>query len=190
MRLLFLNPHVAVLAKPPGVPFHTDAKVAGGAPGAVALARALPELAGGPLHPVHRLDAATSGAMVFARSDAVARELLRAFAERRVVKYYVALSARRPSRKMGTIAGDMVKSRRGSWALARTRANAAVTRFASAGAGVAGRPGLRAFVLKPETGRTHQVRRAARDRPSVFDRSENEKRSLNQPSAPASSASR
>jgi tRNA pseudouridine32 synthase/23S rRNA pseudouridine746 synthase len=182
MRLLFLNPHVAVLAKPPGVPFHTDAKLAPpGAPpplGAVALARALPELAGGPLHPVHRLDAATSGAMVFARSDAVARELLKAFSERRVVKYYVALSARRPSRKMGTVAGDMVRARRGSWALARTRANAAVTRFASAGAGVAGRPGLRAFVLKPETGRTHQVRRAAHDRPKNRVRSENEKRSL------------
>jgi tRNA pseudouridine32 synthase/23S rRNA pseudouridine746 synthase len=41
--------------------------------------------------------------------------------------------------------------------LARSTQNPAVTRFASAA--VPGRrPGLRAYLLKPETGRTHQLR--------------------------------
>lgn len=40
--------------------------------------------------------------------------------------------------------------------LARTTDDPAVTRFTSAA--VPGRPGVRAFLLKPETGRTHQLR--------------------------------
>ena len=34
-------------------------------------------------------------------------------------KYYVALSARRPSKKMGTVRGVMARSRRGTWKLTR-----------------------------------------------------------------------
>lgn len=144
-----------------------------------------------------------------------------AFRRKQVAKYYVALSDRKPSKKMGSVVGDMQKGRRGSWMLARTRRNPAVTRFTSAAvvgameeeAGSAGaadpqqhegglqqahmeqeveqeqegvevgqqdgeraqrgeqqqeqqqqaqqqqrRPALRAFLLKPETGRTHQLR--------------------------------
>jgi hypothetical protein len=36
-----------------------------------------------------------------------------------VHKYYVALSARRPSKKMGTVRGVMARSRRGTWKLTR-----------------------------------------------------------------------
>lgn len=49
------------------------------------------------------------------------------------------------------------RGRRGSWMLARTSSDPAITRFAST-AVPGGRPGLRAFLLKPETGRTHQLR--------------------------------
>ncbi|MBA4380961.1 MAG: RNA pseudouridine synthase [Sideroxydans sp.] len=42
---------------------------------------------------VHRLDMATSGLMVFARSEAMQRELSRMFREREVTKRYVALVA-------------------------------------------------------------------------------------------------
>jgi tRNA pseudouridine32 synthase/23S rRNA pseudouridine746 synthase len=45
--------------------------------------------------------------------------------------------------------------------LARTSADPAITRFVSAA--VPGRrPGLRAFLLRPETGRTHQLRVAVK----------------------------
>ena len=43
-----------------------------------------------------------------------------AFAGRRVKKAYVALTADKPSKKQGVVAGDMIKSRRGSWRCSRT----------------------------------------------------------------------
>jgi len=59
--------------------------------------------------------------------------------------------------KQGTVAGDMTRGRRGSWLLQRSTNNPALTRFTSTSlAGEA--PGTRAFLLKPETGRTHQLR--------------------------------
>eukprot|EP00887_Chlorella_sp_A99_P007827 scaffold20.g7827.t1 len=62
---------------------------------------------------------------------------------------------------MGTVRGDMQRGRRGGWMLTRSTVDPAVTRFTSCG--IPGRrPGLRALVLKPETGRTHQLRVAAK----------------------------
>lgn len=50
------------------------------------------------------------------------------------------------------------RGRRGSWMLSRSTQDPAITRFTSAAvAGCDGRP-LRAFLLKPVTGRTHQLR--------------------------------
>jgi tRNA pseudouridine65 synthase len=47
--------------------------------------------AGRVLHPVHRLDRATSGVLLFAKSSDAAREIQRAFQEGRVQKRYLAL---------------------------------------------------------------------------------------------------
>jgi tRNA pseudouridine32 synthase/23S rRNA pseudouridine746 synthase len=48
----------------------------------------------------------------------------------------------------------MLKGRRGSWKLAKTADDPAVTRFFSA----ALREGERAFLVRPFTGKTHQIR--------------------------------
>lgn len=113
-----------------------------------------------PLHappPRRRLDTISSGALALATSREAAGELVAAFRRRAVAKFYVAISDRKPAKKMGSVVGDMAKGRRGSWLLQRSAANPCVTRFTSA-AVPGGRPGLRAFLLKPETGRTHQLR--------------------------------
>jgi len=91
---------------------------------------------------------------------AAAGELLR---QRQAQKYYVALSSRKPSKKMGRVIGDMERSRRGSWKLLRSTNNPATTCFiskalVSAASGAPTTPPLRAFLLKPLTGRTHQIR--------------------------------
>lgn len=122
----------------------------------------------GPLHGVHRLDRGTSGLLMVAKSAAAARELSMLLRERRLHKYYVALTSRRPSQKQGRVRGDMARSRRGQWKLLRSTDNPAVTAFMSTslslagdgecGSPAAGRAGLRAFLLKPSTGRTHQLR--------------------------------
>ena len=200
-----LPPGCVILHKPPGVPFHaTDRQQ-----GLLQLVRSQqgqPHLPyEGPLWAVHRLDSISSGCLVLATRREAAGQLVAAFRRRQVHKYYVALSDRRPSKKMGSVVADMQRGRRcvqaaagasraaaqhvpqprraaggrallravacgsiaaprtppplarGSWMLARTTAKPAVTRFISAA--VPGRrPGLRAFLLKPETGLTHQLR--------------------------------
>lgn len=74
-----------------------------------------------------------------------------------MAKYYVALSARKPARKQGSVTGDMTRGRSSSWKLLRSSSDPAVTRFQSYSL-AAVQPGLRLFLLKPETGRTHQLR--------------------------------
>ena len=189
--VIYEDDDVLAVHKPAGMSFHND-DLEHHRPGVLGTLRELQArgaLPGsdydGPLHAVHRLDKVTSGALLFAKTPDAAAALAAEFRARRVHKYYVALSARRPSKKMGTVAGDMARTRRGAWKLLRrknasdsepggnprsepglkTRTNtppAAVTRFVARGvAGVDGRP-LRMFVMRPLTGKTHQLRVACK----------------------------
>lgn len=103
---------------------------------------------------VHRLDKITSGLLIFALNIEAAREFSRLFAEHRIHKTYLALSDNKPHKKQGTIIGDMKKARAGAWKLLRSREQPAITRFYS----LSIVPRLRLFVLKPQTGKTHQIR--------------------------------
>lgn len=120
------------------------------------------------LFPVHRLDKVTSGLMVIAKSTESASSLSVQFQQRQVEKYYLALSDRKPSKKQGAIIGDMERGRRGSWKLSRTCQNPAETRFFSYGLG----KGKRLFIVKPTTGKTHQIRVALKSigSPIIGDR--------------------
>jgi 23S rRNA-/tRNA-specific pseudouridylate synthase len=78
-----------------------------------------------------------------------------------VCRYYVALSEHKPKKKMGTVKGDMTRSRRASWMLQRSTLNPAVTRLTSVAVrsdDSADPRQLWMFVLKPLTGKTHQLR--------------------------------
>ena len=137
-----------LLAKHPGVSFHRENDT----PGLMdALREALP---GQDFWPVHRLDRITSGLIVVARSQQAAANLGAAFAGREVEKYYLALSDAKPNRKQGLIKGDMDKGRGGAWRLCQSMDNPAVTQFFSHSLA----PGKRLFVLRPRTGKTHQLR--------------------------------
>lgn len=106
------------------------------------------------LYTLHRLDKVTSGLLLFAKNPETAKEISRQFRKRQVEKYYIALSDRKPRKSQGLIKGDMIKSRRGAWKLLRTMNNPALTQFFSCSAG----KGLRLFIVRPRTGKTHQVR--------------------------------
>lgn len=106
------------------------------------------------LHLVHRLDDATSGLLLLAKKPEAAAELGALFANREIEKYYLALADGKPSKKQGTVVGDIKKSRSGSYLLSRTRNNPSVTQFFSYSLG----DGRRAYLLKPHTGKTHQLR--------------------------------
>jgi tRNA pseudouridine32 synthase/23S rRNA pseudouridine746 synthase len=105
-------------------------------------------------HLVHRLDDATSGLLVLAKNPEAAAELGALFANREIEKYYLALADGKPSKKQGTVVGDIKKSRGGSYLLSRTRSNPSITQFFSYSLG----NGRRAYLLKPLTGKTHQLR--------------------------------
>lgn len=147
-KLVYQDPRFYLVSKAAGVSFHQDDDEAGLLPQVREL------LNDDAIWPVHRLDKVTSGLLLLARSSEVAAQLGAAFAERRVSKFYLALSAAKPKRKQGLIRGDMLKARGGAWRLSETLANPAITQFFSFSL----TPGLRLFVLKPHTGRTHQLR--------------------------------
>lgn len=148
IRIIHSDPRFYLINKSPGVGFHREADV----PGVLDLLRR--QLADTPVWPVHRLDRVTSGLLLVARSAAVAAELGEQFAAGTVEKYYLALSDRKPNKKQGMVKGDMAKGRGGAWKLLQSQANPAVTQFFSASV----TPGLRLFVLRPRSGKTHQLR--------------------------------
>ncbi len=106
------------------------------------------------LLPVHRLDKITSGLLLVGKGSSATRELSLLFQQRRVQKYYLAILHRKPSKKQGTIAGDMLKARSGTWRLSTATDNPAVTQFFTYGLG----DGSRLAIVKPHTGKTHQIR--------------------------------
>ena len=103
---------------------------------------------------VHRLDKVTSGLLILALNAERAAEFFRLFSEHHLQKTYLALSNQKPKQKQGLIVGDMQKARNGAWKLCQSKENPAITRFES----VSCEPNLRLFILKPQTGKTHQLR--------------------------------
>ncbi|WP_390377921.1 pseudouridine synthase [Alteromonas sp. MTD1] len=106
------------------------------------------------LHLCHRLDTGTSGCLCLAKNERAAAEIGELFKARTVRKYYVALSDSKPKKKQGAIIGDMKNRRGGQRILLKTTERPAITQFFSQSA----KPGVRGFIVKPFTGKTHQIR--------------------------------
>lgn len=141
-----------VLDKSAGVSFHSE-----DGPGLVVIAA---ESLGYPLFPVHRLDKVTSGLILFARTRAAAAIFSSMFSQQQVQKFYLALSTGAVAKKQGWVKGDMTAGRRGGQKLLSSMHNPAVSYFISHG--FSQPDGLphkcRAFLIKPFTGKTHQIR--------------------------------
>jgi tRNA pseudouridine32 synthase/23S rRNA pseudouridine746 synthase len=148
-NLVHQNADFIVADKVSGVNFHDEGALGQGLFNQVKQGLSLEEL-----YPVHRLDKLTSGLIVFAKTLAAAQQFQTLFAAHQVEKYYLAISDKKPSKKQGWIKGDMAKSRRGTWKLLRSQQNPAVTQFFSYALG----KGERLFLLKPHSGKTHQIR--------------------------------
>jgi len=147
-RIIEKHPDFIIVSKFHDVHFHSSTA----SPGLVMKIREDLELK--ELYPIHRLDSMTSGLIVFARNKESAHELAASFREHRIEKFYIALGGTHPRKKQGTIIGDMKKVRDGKWILCHSRNNPAITQFISSGLG----NGLRLYLLRLLTGKTHQIR--------------------------------
>ncbi|QYJ97777.1 TIGR01621 family pseudouridine synthase [Shewanella alkalitolerans] len=136
-----------VIDKAPGVHFHSQ----DGSAGVMAQLERDLDIK---LYSVHRLDTMTSGLLLFAKSSEAAAAFTQRFSEHKVQKYYLALAKGKPKKKQGSIVGDMAKSRRSMYKLLRSKENPAITQFFSQSVA----EGLRLYLLKPLSGKTHQLR--------------------------------
>ena len=147
IALLYENEDFLVVDKPAGLNFHSEEEA-----GLVVLVQEQYKLEA--IYPLHRLDKMTSGLVIFGKCKEAAQQFGKMFENREVEKYYLAISLRKPKKKQGWIKGDMKSARRGSWMFAKTNDNPAITQFHS----TALREGERGFLVKPHTGKTHQIR--------------------------------
>ena len=148
IEVVYQHSDFIIINKPEGISVHKDQEEQG-----------LTELVAKQLNVpqvwlVHRLDKVTSGLLILALNAESAAEFSRLFSEHKIHKTYLALSNQKPKKKQGLIIGDMKKARDGAWKLCQTKDNPAITRFES----VSCEPNLRLFILKPQTGKTHQLR--------------------------------
>lgn len=103
---------------------------------------------------IHRLDKVTSGLLLLGKNKHSTARLSGYFAHKQITKFYLAITDKKPKKKQGTVAGDMRKIRDSKWALSATLSNPAVSQFFSTSLS----PGLRLNLIKPLTGKTHQIR--------------------------------
>ncbi len=147
-RIVDTGPDFLVVYKSPGTNMHFQ----GQTPGLCALVRE--DLRMPALWPVHRLDQDTSGLVLLATTKNAARDLGLLFQNQQVNKFYLALTDKTPKKKHGLIQGDMQRSRRKTWKLCRSLHSPARTQIIARSVIL----GLRLVVLRPLTGKTHQLR--------------------------------
>ena len=147
IELLHVDDHVVVANKPSGLLVHRGWDDDDD----VAMFR-VRDAIGARVHPLHRLDRGTSGALLFARSAEATAILQKSFDERVVEKRYLALVRGAPPAE-GVIDHPIPKSEDGPRV-------PALTRFRLVARSTVDRCSLvEAF---PETGRLHQIRRHLR----------------------------
>jgi 23S rRNA pseudouridine1911/1915/1917 synthase len=156
VTIRYRDGHLAVVAKPAGIPTHPTENHRGGTLVNRLLGMGVPLApAGGPLRPgiVHRLDAGTSGLLVVAIDDETFDALAELFRRHGADRRYLALVRGRPEHERFEV--DAPLGRRG----ARIRVDAATGRSAATVFEVRERF-ERATLLEatPRTGRTHQIR--------------------------------
>ncbi|MBR0681035.1 RNA pseudouridine synthase [Roseomonas eburnea] len=153
-RILLLRDDLLVLDKPAGLPVHRGPR------GGVSLEEWLEPLRMGKRHlpqPAHRLDTDTAGCLVLGRTKPALAALGAIFAGGRAAKTYWAVVRGGPLEQAGTIDAPLrkVSSAARGWRMeVHTEGQRAVTHWRVLGRG----EGLAWLELRPDTGRTHQLR--------------------------------
>lgn len=179
--ILYESNRILAIHKPQGISHHDDGEKDSGIVSLVRTHQANGNIAyQGRIYGVHRLDRVTSGILLFAKDSETAKALSNKFRDGEITKYYCGISGKKPTKKkQGWVKGNMVKGRRKSWMLNRDgeRDNFAETRFFTSGLSSLAEYRLEVapddaveemqqpktlVLFRPYTGRTHQLRVAAK----------------------------
>lgn len=160
LDIIYEDEDIIVLNKPEGHVVHLGNGVEAGTTLVESLLGYCPlSLAAGAERPgvVHRLDQATSGVILFAKTDVAYWNLTKMFSERLIHKTYHALVWKIPTRLSGTIEAPIGRSDRDRTAMCiRTDGREACTHWELMKAFPQANKAL--LACHPVTGRTHQIR--------------------------------
>lgn len=160
LDILFEDDDIIVINKPRGVVMYPSAGNKTGTLVQNILAHTHLSTLGGDTRPgvVHRLDKDTSGVMVFAKSDAAYRGLVKIFSEHDLTRKYIAFVWGIPNWEEADITGNIARSSRNRQKMTMVKTGGKPAQTAVAVVNAWPRARVSEFRCTLFTGRTHQIR--------------------------------
>ncbi len=160
LEILYEDDDIIVINKPRGVVMYPSAGNKTGTLVQNILAHTNLSALGGATRPgvVHRLDKDTSGVMVFAKSDAAFRELVKTFSEHNLTRKYIAFVWGVPNWESADITGNIARSSRNRQKMTMVKTGGKPSHTEVAVVNAWPRPKISEMRCTLFTGRTHQIR--------------------------------
>lgn len=160
LDILFEDDDIIVINKPRGIVMYPSAGNKTGTLVQNILAHTHLSTLGGDVRPgvVHRLDKDTSGVMVFAKSDAAYRELIKTFSEHNLTRKYIAFVWGIPNWEEAEITGNIARSSRNRQKMTMVKTGGKPSHTDVAVMNAWSRAGVSQMRCTLFTGRTHQIR--------------------------------